>query len=455
MFLERVKSEIVASISYLIGSASEAFVVDPHRDCRVYIDITQKENVSIKYIFETHRNEDYVVGSRELASLTGAEIYHGAWPEFTYGKTLKDDEEFSVGDLKIRAIHTPGHTPGCISYSVIELATGRQPVLVCTGDTLFVNEVGRTDLGGSENHKEWSKNLYHSIFNMLLPLGDHVMICPAHGSGSVCGTDIAEREQSTLGLERLQNPVLQLPLEEFVEYKMKEHHEYPPYFRMMEKYNLEGAPFVGCGPTLKALSPDKFQSEMDEGGFVVDTRSPLAFSAAHMNKAYNIPKNLLSFAGWILPYDKSLNLVVEDTTDLEYVVKSLSRIGYDNITGYLRGGMYLWVSSGHPHQSLAVMNVADLKSKVDSGVKLTLLDVRSLNEWNQGYMAAAQHLYVGHLQEQLKAVSKEYPVVTICSTGQRASIAASILQRSRWREVLNLLGGLEAWEAAGYPITAK
>jgi hydroxyacylglutathione hydrolase len=452
MLLERIKSEIVAQISYFIGSAGEALVVDPRRDCRVYIDIARREGMTIKHVFETHRNEDYVIGSLELASLTGAEIYHGPWPEFEYGETLKDGEESDVGNLKVRAIHTPGHTPGCMSYAITDLDTGEQPVLVCTGDVLFINEVGRTDLGGPERQREWSGNLYDSIFNRLLPLGDQVILCPAHGSGSICGSDIAEREQSTLGIERLQNPLLQLPREKFIEHKTREHHEYPPYYRIMEGYNLRGAPFVGCGPTPKPLSPDELLSEQDKDALLVDTSSPLAFSSAHVRKAYNIPKSHLSFAGWLLPYDKPVNLVVEDIADLEYVVNSLSRIGYDNVVGYLRGGMYPLVSSGHPYELLPLLKASDLKAKIEYGEKLTLLDVRSLNEWNREHLTGAQHIYVGHLLEQLEKVSKKHPVITICSTGKRASIAASILQRCGWPDVLNLLGGMEAWEALKYPI---
>ncbi|MBL7118436.1 MBL fold metallo-hydrolase, partial [Candidatus Bathyarchaeota archaeon] len=145
MILKKIKSKVVSHLSYFIGSENEAIVVDPQRDCHVYVEIANREGMRIKYVFETHRNEDYVIGSRELASLTGAEIYHGPWPEFKYGETLKDGEEFRFGKLKVTAIHTPGHTLGCVSYAVTDLASGDKPVLVCTGDALFVNETGRTD----------------------------------------------------------------------------------------------------------------------------------------------------------------------------------------------------------------------------------------------------------------------------------------------------------------------
>ena len=314
MIFERFKSKIVAHLSYFIGSDSEALVVDPRRDCHVYVSKAQLENMNIKYIFETHRNEDYVIGSLELAQLTGAEIYHGPWPDFKYGHRLTDGQEFHVGNLKVTALHTPGHTPGCMSYAVADLASGEETVLVCTGDALFVNDVGRTDFGGVEKRRVWSENLYHSLFQKLLPLGDGVILCPAHGSGSVCGGNIAEREWSTLGLERRMNPLLQLSKEQFVERKMNEHHEIPPYFRKMEQYNLEGPPILRNLPDPKFLSTTEFQNLIDKGAVVVDTRTPPAFGSAHINGSYNIwLSGLPMFACWVLPYDQPILLVLKET----------------------------------------------------------------------------------------------------------------------------------------------
>ncbi len=455
MFLERVRSEIVAHVSYFIGSGSQAAVVDPRRDCGVYLDIARREGMAITFVFETHRNEDYVVGSRELASLTGAEIYHGPWPIFKYGRTLKDCEEFTLGSLKIKAIHTPGHTPGCMSFYVTDMDSGEQPVLVFTGDTLFVNEVGRTDFGGLERRREWSENLYSSIFDKLLPLGDHVIVYPAHGAGSVCGLGIAERELTTLGLERLQNPILQLSREEFVEHKTREHHEYAPYFRLMEKYNVEGAPFIGFGPSIPALSTEDFQSRLNAGALVVDTRSGLAFSSAHIKGSYNIPTGLLSYTGWLIPFEKPMLLIVDDETNLEYVSLSLLRIGYDYLAGYLKEGVSLWVNNGLPFESLPLLSAPQLKTRLDSDERPTLLDVRSVGEWEDGHLPHAKNVYVGHLAERLAEVPDGVPTVTVCNTGARASIAASILLRSGKENVLNLLGGMQAWEACQYPIETE
>jgi hydroxyacylglutathione hydrolase len=453
MIVEKFKSNIVAHLSYLIGSEVEAFVVDPERDCLVYIKVAQRENMQIKYIFETHRNEDFIIGSKELAHLSGAEIFHGPWPEFQYGKVLKDDQEFKVGNLKVTALYTPGHTPGCVSYAVVDLESGTENVLVCTGDTLFVNDIGRTDFGGSEKRREWSANLYSSIFNKLLPLGDQVILCPAHGAGSVCGSNIAQREWSTLGLERLMNPVLQLSRDEFIEHKVNEYHEYAPYFRMMEKYNVEGAPFVGAGKNLKAMSPSEFKKALDEGAVVLDVRSPAAFGGAHIIGSYSIPLSILSFTGWFISADKPIVAVLNGQGDLE-VVSSLARLGYDNIVGYLGGGLASWYSAGYPLKACPHLIVAsELKAWLESGDECFLLDTRSKDEFEEGHIESATNIYLGHLQEQINDVPRRLPIVVICGSGNRASVATSILLRNGYREVYNFLGAMRAWKNLDYPLS--
>lgn len=196
MIFERIKSEGIAHNSYLIGSGSDAAVIDPRRDCRIYIDLAQRHSLRIRYIFETHRNEDYVIGSVELNSFTGAEIYHGPGLDWKYGNTLEDGQEFRIGTLKLTALHTPGHTDESMSYTVADGSSGKAVVMVFAGDALFVDDVGRIDLYGVEEAPRMASNLYDSIFNKLLPLGDGVILCPAHGAGSVCGLNIGDRDES-------------------------------------------------------------------------------------------------------------------------------------------------------------------------------------------------------------------------------------------------------------------
>ena len=453
MIFEKIKSRVVAHLSYFVGSGHEAMVVDPQRDCQVYVDIAKREGMRIKYVFETHRNEDYVIGSRELASLTGAEIYHGAWPEFRYGKVLKDGQEFRVGKLKVTALHTPGHTPGCMSYAVADLATGGGTVMVFTGDTLFVGDAGRTDFGGPEKRGEWSESLYNSIYGKLLPLGDHVVLCPAHGSGSVCGGGIADREVSTLGAERLMNPLLQMTREEFIDHKVREDHHYTPYFRMMEKYNVEGAPFVGCGPNPKALTAKEFKEKVEAGGVVVDTRPPPSFGAGHIKGSYSISAARLGMGGWVLPYDKPLLLVLGGQDELDYVARSLSRMGYDNIGGYLTGTIASWYLNALPIERFNLITAPDLKEMMEKDENLLVVDVRSLDEYNGGHIDCCKHLYAGLVEQHADEIPKDRPVALICKSGTRSGFASSMLLRMGYTNVYNVLGGMTSWGNAGYPVT--
>jgi len=453
MIFGRIKSEGIAHNSYFIGSENDAAVIDPRRDCQVYIDLARQKGLRIKYIFETHRNEDYVIGSLELSHFTGAEIYHGPGLDWKYGNTLKDGQEFQIGKLRLTAIHTPGHTDESMSYAVADLATGEATVMVFTGDALFVGEVGRTDLYGTKEAPRLASNLYDSIFDKLLPLGDGVILCPAHGAGSVCGANIADRDESTLGIERAHNPLLQMSKDEFIRYKLAEKLERPHYFRQMEKYNLAGAPILGFLPLPAPLSPADFKREMERGAVVVDTSYPAAFGGAHIKGSYSIwLEGLPIFAGWVLSYDKPILLILDDQHHLEKAVRYLIRSGYDWIVGYLKGGVEGWYNAGFPVEHLRVLTVHELKAKLDRGEELTILDDRSEREWNEGHIKGALHIYVGHIKERMADIPKDRPVAILCNMGHRAGLGASVLLREGCREVYNVLGGMTAWKAAGYPM---
>ena len=378
MIFERIKSEGLAHLSYFIGSEDEALVIDPRRDCQVYIDLARREGMTIKNIFETHRNEDYVIGSLELKNLTYAEIYHGRGVDFKYGNFVDEGQGFGFGKLKLTALHTPGHTDESMSYTLADLETGKEQVMVFTGDALFVGDVGRTDLYGPKEASRMASNLYDSIFNKILPLGDEVILCPAHGAGSVCGGAISEREYSTLGLERIQNSILQKTgKEDFVKFKVEEKLEFPPYFEKMEQYNLQGPPLLQCLPVPELLSPEKFKAEMEKGAVVVDTRMPHSFGGAHIKDTYSIwLGGIPSFAGWVLPYDKPILLVLEEKEQLDTAVRYLIRLGYDNVAGLLNGGIAAWYIEALPIDSFNLLSVYDLKDKLEKGEEMVILDVR-------------------------------------------------------------------------------
>lgn len=450
MIFERLKSKVVSHLSYFVASGTSAFVVDPWRDVQDYIELAKKHRVNIKHIFETHRNEDYIIGSIELAEASGASIHHGPWPEFKYGNTLTDGEIFNIGLLEVTAIHTPGHTPGCFSYSVVDGQTGKEPVMVFTGDTLFIGDTGRTDFGGPENRVKWSTDLYESIHDKLMPLGENVIIYPAHGSGSICGAKIAKREASTLGSEKMMNPQLAMSRQEFIDLKVNEHHEYIPYFRLMEKWNLEGPDKLGLGKIPKALTPGQFEDMHQKGAIIIDTRAPPSFSEGHIKGSYSINEGQLAFAGWVIPYDKPILLVLGKPTHLPQITTSLTRIGYDNLYGYLQGTIANWYQAAKPLESLDTITPKDLQA-VRENNDWFVLDVRSKDEFETGHVPGAINAYFGTLEDNLELVPMDKELAVYCTAGVRSSMACSILLRNGYTRIHNMLGGFPSWQASGYP----
>lgn len=454
MFLETISSEGLAHRSYIIGSNGSAAVIDPRRDCQIYADIARRNGAVISYIFETHRNEDYTIGSRELVALTGAEILHGAQLSFEYGTAVHDGDTLTIGTLKLKVLETPGHTYESISIAVIDTAFGEKPVAVFTGDALFIGDVGRTDFF-PDKKEETATLLYESIFNKLLPLGDQVLLYPAHGAGSVCGSGMAAREFSTLGYERLYNPSLQLDLQAFVEKKITERHYIAPYFKQMEKNNQNGAALLKHIPVPAPCSADDFAREIDLSQLqVLDTRSPEAIAGAYISGSIPIPLDMVPvFAGWFLSYDRPIGLVTDRYEDVEQAVRYLMRIGYESIPMFMHGGMHAWETSGRLYETIPAMHVEALKRRLDAKENFTLLDVRSADEFDSGHIPDALHIYVGEIRDKLDKIPRDIPVVTFCNSGKRAMIAAALLKNEGFCDVATCLGSMLACEVAGCPVT--
>lgn len=445
MLFLRIKSEGLAHISYFIGSGGEAAVIDPRRDIDVYLDIAREHCMYLKYIFETHRNEDYVSGSASLSAATGAAVYHGGALDFKYGNKTAEGDRFDVGEVHLAVLETPGHTPESLSF-VLHDKTGEVPLMAFTGDTVFPGSTGRTDLGG--DHASASGLLYDSINQKILKLGDSVILCPAHGAGSVCGEGIEDKELTTVGHERLTNPDLQFDRDAFITRKMAESSVKPPYFQHMEKMNLEGA----TAPRIKLqmLQVHEFQNEI-KSGIVFDARMPYAF-AAHIPGAYSIwLDGLSSYPGWIAAYSKPIYLVLERDDEVDKASTYLYRIGFDNVKGYLCGGFQPWLEHALDIDFIGLLVPDALAGMIAAG-KIDVLDVRSNGEWREGRIKESKHIYVGELEQRVNEVSKDRPVACICSTGMRASMAASILKRAGVKTVYNLLGGIKAWKKKDYPL---
>jgi hydroxyacylglutathione hydrolase len=457
MRFELIISPGTAHNSYFFADKGVAFVVDPRRDANVYLELANEECADILYIFETHRNEDYVVGSLELQNLTGAEITHSRKTQFKYGEhSVKDGDTFDISRFRVEALYTPGHTNDSICYSVTDTGNSSRPFMVFTGDTLFVGDIGRTDLPGLDIWEKMTEKQYHSLHEKLLPLGDDVLVYPAHGAGSICGHKLSDRNFSTIGYERHHNPVLQLEKEAFIEYVLGIKLRRPPYFRKMEEYNLDGPPLLRDALVPQALKVSEFEKVMEEStSIVVDTRNPDAFAASHLPGSLNIWLGGLSFyPGWTLTYDQEILLVLERTEDIETAKSYLCRLGYDNIVGYLCPGIDVWRKQGKPTDQIGAITASQLKERLEKK-ELRLLDVRSTAECEAGFVEDSTYVYVGELTQHLDKIPHDKPLATTCASGLRGSLAASILRRHGFSDISNVLGGLQAWEALGYPLSPE
>jgi hydroxyacylglutathione hydrolase len=449
MFFQRIKTPGIAHSAYILGESGEAVIVDPRRDVDEYLRLARENELTIKYVLETHRQEDFVLGSAELARITGAKIMNGRHDLFGHGDIrLKDGEVFSFGKLRFRALHTPGHTPESMSYAVFTPDSAGRAWGVFTGDALFIGETGRTDLPDPKKTGENAALLYDAIHEKLLPLGDQTLLYPAHGAGSVCGGNIADRDESTIGIERSYNPVFTKPRAEFVRAKIVERIPRPPYFVVMEKLNLKGGiPLARQPKEVPVLQPKKLASEMGQG-LVIDARDPEAFAAGHIPRSYSIwVAGLPVFGGWVAGPNTPVFLVLTKIDELEDAVLSLARIGVDNIAGVLAGGFGQWRDEGMPVARSGAVSPRDVEAMLN---EVRVLDVREDSEFEEeGHIPGASHLYVGYLEKHVRKVSppierSEHVAVT-CSVGHRASLAVSILRREGFEHVDNLLGGMTAW----------
>lgn len=447
MFVERIVSEGLAHYSYIAGDAGEAFVVDPRRDVDSYIRIARRNCSKIKFVFETHCNEDYLTGSLELEGLTDCRIIHSSLLNFGYGEPAAEGDVFDIGSMMIRVLETPGHSPESLSFELFIL---ENPWAVFTGDVLFYGNVGRTDLSGREKSEENAQLLYNSLNGKLLPLGDGVIVYPAHGSGSVCGGSMSDIEISTIGYERASNPMLLISHDEFIERKKRENLPLPPYFPVMADHNMRGSPPLDR----KRIEPmdARVFAEAMEGCVVVDTRNPLSFAGGHIKGSYNIwLSGLPIFGGWVLEYEKDILLITERPEDIKTARCYLERCGFDRVKGYLCDGIDDWIIRGMQLEHSEVYTVDDLYMKM-SKENMSILDVREKEEYAGGHIPGAVNIYVGELEGQLSGIPSDRPIISVCSSGYRSGLGASILTRRGLDRVYNLVGGTTAWKEKGYPL---
>lgn len=448
MLLEKIKTPGLSHLSYLVGSGGKAAVIDPRRDCEVYLEKARAEGLAITHIFETHRNEDLVSGAPTLASMTGATVYHGPNPDgcVAYAQTTREGDRHSIGQLEIRVIETPGHTFDHCAYALFDEAYPEGAVGVFTGDALFVGDVGRTDFY-PDRAREVAGLLFDSL-RKLCELGDQTIIYPAHGAGSVCGSGMAEREFSTIGHERRNNPLLRIDdREAFIERKIAENHYQPPYFRLMERLNLEGA-----APPPRSMRPRPLTlQELKACGAdrLVDIREPLAYAAGHIEGSINLPVSMIpAFAGWFIGEDESTALIASSHDPLEEALRHLQRIGLDKVLGgYV--GVVPAAAQGEAMCAIPTIGTDEVRKRLEEGrTDWTLLDVRDADERAKEAIENSQHIYVGELNERWRELDRSRHYTLLCASGMRATVAAAWLESHGFEKLDIYLGSMGAWQAA-------
>ncbi len=454
MTFQQFLHEEAGCLSYLIGcaQAGKAAIVDPGRD-RVdeYIRLARKRGLRITHIIETHTHADHISGNRDLAAVTGASIvlHHSAKAVFDH-LAVRDGDEIQIGTAHLKVLHTPGHTSDSICLLVTDRSRGNDPWFVLTGDTLFIGDVGRPDLGGERAAEE----LYDGLSRVLLPLDDSVEVYPAHGAGSVCGRAMSAKSGSTIGFERRFNPALQIKSKaEFVQFLMAGLPPKPPSFETIVGKNRGLIPLQTAKP--RPYTAREAWEAIARGACVVDVRDPAMYGEAHVPGALNVWIESPQFAdrvGWFVPCGAPVLLMAQGPSDLERAVQGLARVGVDDVMGFLQWGMIEWRSEDLPVEVVPQITVYDLAGWLEERPELVVIDVREPFEWREGHIEGAVHLPMLEAVRRSSEVPPDCPKAVLCSGGLRSSTVISALKRHGTRGWYNVSGGMTAWLKAGYPV---
>jgi len=449
----------LAHASYLIGSEGEAAVVDPQRDVEQYLAECAAQGLKIKYVVETHLHADFVSGHCELAARTGAEIIfsrhaHAAFPH----RAVRDGDELNLGRVTLRFMETPGHTPESMSVLLIDRDVSDEPQKVLTGDTLFIGDVGRPDLSGSRGHtaEAMAATLYESLHDKLLKLDDAVEVFPAHGAGSMCGRNISKETSSTIGQQRKFNYALAaMPKDEFVRMMTTGMPAAPTYFSRDAEINRTGARPLEALPRPEPLTPGAVETLVQRGALALDVRAAADYGAGHIHGSLNIGLGgqFASWAGSLIAPETPLIIIAEDEPKAAEAALRLARVGLENVSGFLRGGMDAWLQAGRTTSTVEQISVAELRRRIQAEPDLQIVDVRRPAEYESGHAPRARLAPLSELQANpLDWLDPARPVAVICAGGYRSSAAASLLESRGYRQLLNVTGGTSAYVEAGYPV---
>jgi hydroxyacylglutathione hydrolase len=462
MYFEQFYLGCLAHASYLLAAEGEAVVVDPQRDVELYLKAAEDHGCKIRHIFETHLHADFVSGHKELAARTGAKIYMGAQAGATFAHVpVGDGFELRFGKASIRVLETPGHTSESICLVVTDGEKSKAPWAVLTGDTLFIGDVGRPDLSPRHTPAQLAGLLYDSLHHKLLTLPDDVLVYPAHGAGSLCGKNMRAERSSTIGTERLTNYALQIKSrEEFVTQLTSNLPARPEYFLKDAEINRTGAAALSELPALQAIAPAELNAMLSAGEIALDVRPGEEFAAGHVPGSVNIALSgqFASWAGTVLGLSAHPVLIAGDDAQLEEARLRLARVGIEVLDGYLEGGLAAWEESGFPLATIAQISVSDLNARLKAGDmqagKVQVLDVRREPEWDAGHIEGATWWPLDNFRVSAPEIDHDAPIAVHCKGGYRSLIASSLLQRAGFRDVVNVVGGFDAWQEAKLPLAS-
>lgn len=458
MLFQHVYDKSLAQASYFIGcqKAGVAAVIDPKRDVDTYIELAKQNNMKITHIMETHIHADFLSGARELAALTGADMYlsdeggEGWMYEFPH-KGLKDGDSFMVGNLRFDVMHTPGHTPESISFMLTDTPASAEPVMVFTGDFVFVGDIGRPDLlekaAGMKGTQDAGAHQMFVSINRFNNLPDYLQVWPGHGAGSACGKALGAVPSTTVGYEKIRNWAFRFNSDEkgFVNYLLEDQPEPPKYFAMMKKLNKVDRPLLTSVPKLRLIDNHEMLENMNKGIRLIDARNKAEFATGFIPGSINIQNNnsLATWAGWYLNYEEPF-MILADESQLDDITRKLMRIGLDNILGYVPSTQ-AYADGGGRLETVKIIEAEDVKKMMDQP-DVQVIDLRGAAEFKKGHLPGAENVFVGTLPANLGKVSKDKKVIIHCQGGDRASIGYSLLAKEGYKNILNYSASYADWE---------
>lgn len=462
LVLEQLLTQEMGDASYLIGddAAGVAAVIDPQIDIEPCLAAARRHGLAICHVLQTHLHEDFVSGAAALAAAChAADPGVGAREDQGYGfahRLLEDGTVLELGSIRLTVRETPGHTPEHIAFVAAKGDQPDAPFAVFSGGSLLAGTAGRTDLLGQDRVEELTRAQFDSLHKVFLALDDGVLVYPTHVHGSPCGAAIGDRVVTSVGYERRHNALLQhADFDAFRRAALAGLPPKPTYYERLKQANARDERSTPGTHGIEPMGPEAFEDAASmQDQVVLDTRHLLAFGGGHVPGALNIGArgHFAIQAGWMLDADCPLLLVLDTDKDLAAVVTALARTGLRRIAGYLAGGMTAWEDSGRPLQSLSQLHVRELARGLAPGrEELLALDVRAPQEWSEGHVPGARHVFLPRLREEFASLPRDRRLAVYCDSGYRASIAASLLQ-ARGFDVANVPGSWQAWSACGLPV---